>query len=151
MDAKHEVSAEVPPQSKVESNDCCEGDLKSIESVQDGSGQNGELENDGEYSNKPTKDALEANTGGIVPEQPRTMTKGSSEDIHNILSMDVGPDDNLASHPNEAMKNTDSTTSLQVQQSSFGRCIGRNFQIRSIHNSFYSFKGYVIDNYFLFI
>ena len=102
--------------------------------VQEGSGTNDEFGKYTEDSNKPTKDASELNTSDIVPEQPRIMTAGSSEEIHNIHSMDVGPDDNLTSHPNEAMKNNDSTTSLQVQQSPLERCIGNQFQIRPIHN-----------------
>ena len=83
---------------------------------------------------KPTKDASEVNTSDIVPEQPRIMTAGSNDEINNIQSMDVGPDDNLTSHLNEYMKNTDSTASLQVQHTPFGRCIGRKFQIRPILN-----------------
>ena len=95
--------------------------------VPGGSGTNDEFGKYAEDLKKPTKDASEVNTSDIVPEQPRIMTVGSNNEIHNIHSMDVGPDDNLTSHPNESMKNTDSTASLQVQQSPFGRCIGRKF------------------------
>ena len=102
--------------------------------VQEGSGTNDEFGKYAEDLKKPTKDASEVNTSEIVPEQPSIMTAGSNDEIHNIQSMDVGPDDNLASHPNEAMKNADSTASVQVHHTPFGRCIGRKFQIRPIHN-----------------
>ena len=102
--------------------------------VPEGSGTSDAFGNYAEDLKKPTKDVSEVNTSDIVPEQPRIMMAGSSEEIHNIQSMDVGPDDNLISHPNESMKSTDSTASLQVQQSPVGRCIGNNFQIRLIYN-----------------
>lgn len=104
--------------------------------VQEGSGTNDEFEKNAKDLNKPTKDALEENTSNTVPEQPRIMTAGSNDEIHNIQSMDVDPDDNLAYHPNEAMENTDSTASLKVPHTPFGRCIGRKFQIRPILNWF---------------
>ena len=87
------------------------------------------------------------NTIDIVPDQPRIMTAESSEEIHNIQFMHVGSDDNLTSHPNESLKNADSTVSLQVQQSPFGRCIGRKFLNQSSPNLIL----YVIDNYLLSI
>mgnify|MGYP001322765811 CR=1 FL=1 len=99
--------------------------------VQGGSGTNDEFGKDAEDLIQPTKDASEANTSYIVPEQARIMT---AFDYSIIQSIDVGPDDNLTSHPNESMKSTDSTTSLQVQPSPVGRCIGNKFQIRLIHN-----------------
>ena len=98
--------------------------------VQDGSGINDDFVKNAEDSNKPTKDASEANTSDIVPEQPKIMTAESNDEIHNIQSMDVGPDDNIALYQNESMK----IASIQVQHIPFGRCIGRKFQVRSIHN-----------------
>ena len=105
--------------------------------VQEGSGTNDEFGKYAEDLKKPTKDASKVNTSDIVPEQPRIMTAGKREETHNIQSMHVGPDDNLTSQPNEAMKNTDSTTSLQVQQSPVGRCIGNKFQIRLIFYQYF--------------
>ena len=100
--------------------------------VQESSGTNDEFGKYLEDLKKPTKDASETNTSDIAPKQTRIMTVGTSEEIHNIQSVDVGPDDKLTSHPNESMKNADRTASLPVQHTSFGRCIGRKFQIRPI-------------------
>ena len=99
--------------------------------VQGGSGTNDEFGKNAEDLIQPTKDASEANTSYIVPEQARIMT---AFDYSIIQSIDVGPDDNLASRPNESLKNADSAVSLEVQHTAFGRCIGRLYQIRSIHN-----------------
>ena len=87
--------------------------------VQEGSGTNNEFGKYAEDLKKPTKDASEVNTIDIVPDQPRIMTAESSEEIHNIQFMHVGSDDNLTSHPNESLKNADSTVSLQVQPVSY--------------------------------
>ena len=106
--------------------------MRILNIVQEGSESKDEFEKNAEDLNKPTKDVSEAISCDIVPEQPRIMTAGSNDEIHNIQSMDVGPDDKLTSHPNESMKNADRTASLPVQHTSFGRCIGRKFQIRPI-------------------
>ena len=72
---------------------------------------------------RPTKHASEAKINDIVPEPPQIRTPGSNDDIHDIESMDGGSDNNSESQPNDSMKQSD--TSVQVESSSFGRCIGK--------------------------
>ena len=74
------------------------------------------------------KYASEVKIPDIVPEPPRIRTSGSNNDLHHIESMDGGASNNSTPQPNDSMKQSDS--SLQVDQTSVGKCIG-NFLMQT--------------------
>ena len=82
-----------------------------------------EFEKKAEDENIKTKPALELKISDIVPELPQITTSGSNDDTHQIESIDGGPYNNSTSQPNDSMKQ--SATSVQVEPTSFGGCIGK--------------------------
>ena len=73
----------------------------------------------------PTEHASEAKISDIARGPPQIATSGSNDDIHDINSMDGGPDNDSASQTDDSIKQSD--TSPQAEPTSFGRCIGKFF------------------------